>query len=81
MLSPFSRGLEGIERRVVLPRGLADRGTHHDLENLVLAEARCCHCSDVLVGDRVSALGDFVDQCPERLGESGIVERRAALGV
>jgi hypothetical protein len=38
MLTPFSRGLEGRERRVVLPRGLADRGAHHDLEDLVLAE-------------------------------------------
>jgi hypothetical protein len=40
MPTPFSRGPEGRRRRVVLPRVLADRGTHDDLEDLILAEAR-----------------------------------------
>ena len=38
MLVPFRRGLEGRTGRVVLPRGLADRRTHYELEDLVLAE-------------------------------------------
>src|SRR6266540_4387644 len=81
MLIPFGRGVEGSERRVVLPRGLADCRAHHDLEDLVLAEARCPCCGDVVVGDLVGVLGDLVDQRAQRLGEPCVVERGAALGV
>src|SRR6266508_3848530 len=81
MLIPFSCGVEGSERRVVLPRGLADCRAHHDLEDLVLAEARCPCCGDVVVGDLVGVLGDLVDQRAQRLGEPCVVERGAALGV
>src|SRR4029450_10406076 len=81
MVTPSARGIEGRERRVVLPRGLADRRAHHDLEDLVLAEARCPRRGDVLVGDLVGVLGDLVDQRAQRLGKPCVVERGAALGV
>jgi hypothetical protein len=46
----LGRSLEGRERRVVLPRGLADRSADHDLEDLVLAEA------DLSMGEREKTL-------------------------
>src|SRR5262245_16028296 len=73
------RSFEGRDRRVVLPRRLADRGAHHDLEDLVLGEAGFARRSDVLVGDLVSVLGNLVDQTAQRRGEPCVVERRAAL--
>ena len=55
------RGLKGRKCRVVLPSGLADSGAHHDLEDLVLAEARCPRGGDVLVGDPIGMLRNLVD--------------------
>jgi hypothetical protein len=79
-LTSCRRGIEGRERRVVLPRGLTDRGTHDDLEDLVLAEARFSRCGDVVVSDLGGLRGDLVDQSPQRFGEPCVVERGAALG-
>src|SRR5262249_33805907 len=78
MLTPLDRGFEGRDRRIVLPCGLANRGAHHDLEDLVLAEARCPRRGDVLVGDLGGLPGDLADQGARRLGEPRIVERGAA---
>ena len=41
----------------MLPSGLADRRAHHQLENLVLAEAGLPGCGDVVIGH----LGNLVD--------------------
>src|SRR5262245_9339471 len=77
-LTPCS--LQGHERLFVLPGGLADRGAHHYLEGLVLAEARAAGGGDVRVGDLARVLGDLADQRVQRLGESRVVERRTTLG-
>src|SRR5262249_55408489 len=74
-----SHGLKGSERRVMLPRGLADCSAHHHLEDLVVAEAGRPRSGDVLIGDLVGVLGDLVDQRVQRLGKSCIVERGTAL--
>src|SRR5262249_50184604 len=76
----FRRGLESSECRVVLSRGLPDRGTHDDLKDLVLAETRCPGRGDVFVGDLVSMVGDLVNQCAQRLGEARAVGPRPAAG-
>src|SRR5574341_299846 len=81
MLTSFGRGLQGSERRIVLPRGLADGGTHHELEYLVLARPRCPRSGDVLVGDFGGVLCHRVDQHAQRLGEPCVIERGAALFV
>src|SRR5262245_54317835 len=75
----LGRSFEGRSGRIVLPRGLADRGAHHDLEDLVLAEAGLPRRRDVFVGDPVSVLGYLIDQSTQRLAEPGVVERGAAL--
>jgi len=80
MPTPFRRGLEGRERYVVLPSGLADRGTHRELEYVVFAKARGLCRGDVLVGDRVGVFDDLVDQGTQRLGEACVIERGSALG-
>src|SRR5260221_1781286 len=83
MLTPFlvSHGRsEGFERRLILPRGLTDGGAYHELEELILAEARRLHGGDVLVGDPCRLLGDLVDQRAERLGEPCVLECGAAGG-
>jgi hypothetical protein len=78
----LSRGLDqSRKRRVVLPRCLTDRGTYHELEDLILAQTRSPRHGDVLVGDRVGVLGDLVDPGFQRLGEPCVVESGAALGV
>src|SRR5258708_19614148 len=77
MLTPFlvSHGRsEGFERRLILPRGLTDGGAYHELEDLILAEARRLHGGDVLVGDPCRPLGDLVDQRALRLGEPCVIE-------
>lgn len=38
MPTPSCRGFGRRDRRVVLPRGLADRGTYDELEYLILAD-------------------------------------------
>src|SRR5215470_13238236 len=73
------RSFEGRNGPLVLPRGLADRGAHHDLEDLVLAEAGFPGRRDVFVGDLVSVPGHLVDQTAQRLAEPRVVERGAAL--
>src|SRR5260221_3419455 len=83
MLTPFlvSHGRsEGFERRLILPRGLTDGGAYHELEELILAEARRLHGGDVLVGDPCRLPGDLVDQRAERLGEPFVLECGAAGG-
>src|ERR1051326_4421294 len=79
MSTLLGRSFEGRNGRIVLPRRLANRGAHHDLEDLVLAEAGFSRCRDVFVGDLVSVLGYLVDQSTQRLAEPCVVERGAAL--
>src|SRR5262249_24372672 len=79
MLVLPGRSFEERDRRVVLPWRLADRGAHHDLEDLVLGEAGFSRRSHVLVGDLVGVLGDLVDETAQRRGEPCVVERGAAL--
>src|SRR5260370_42672881 len=71
MLTPFlaSHGLgEGVERRLILPRGWTNGSTYHELDDLILARARRLHGGDVLVGNPCGLSGDLVDQRAERLG-------------
>src|SRR5260370_17671289 len=77
MLTPFlvSHSLsEDVERRPRLSRGLTDGSADHELEELILARARCQNDGDVLVGDPCRLPGDLVDQRAERLGEPGVFE-------
>jgi len=76
-------GVESRQRSVVLPGGLADRSAHHNLENLVLAEAGCLRGGEVLAGDRVGMSGDLIDDGARRTGEPGVgvIERSVAQGV
>src|ERR1700722_3292744 len=67
--SLLGRGLEGPERCVVLPAGLADGGAHYHLEDLVLAEAGCSRSGDVLISYLVGVFGDLVDQHVQRFGK------------
>jgi len=48
------------------------RGTHHDLKDLVLAEARCPRRGDIFVGDLMGVLGDLVDQRAQRLSSPAL---------
>src|SRR5262249_15218512 len=73
-------GLKGTEPCVILPCGLANCSAHHDLEDLVLAEAECPRSGDVLIGDLVGVLGDFVDQRAQRLGKPCVGKHGTALG-
>src|SRR5258708_16166870 len=82
MLTPFlaSHGKsQGVERRLILPRGLTDGGAYHELEDLILARARRLHRGDVLVGDPCRLSGDLVDQRAERLGEPCVLEGSAPI--
>src|SRR5689334_12041267 len=70
-----SHGLsQGVERRLILPRGLTDGGADHEFEELILARARCQNGGDVLVGDPCRLPGDLVDQRAERLDEARVLE-------
>src|SRR5918996_6396136 len=81
MLLLLSPGLQGRDRRVVLPSGLANRGADHDLEELVLAYARCPRCGDVLVGDLVGIPSYLIDERTQRIGMPCVIERSTALGM
>src|SRR5260370_40614094 len=70
---------QGVERRLILPRGLTDGGAYHELEDLILARARRLHRGDVLVGDPCRLSGDLVDQRAERLGEPCVLEGGAPI--
>jgi hypothetical protein len=63
-----------------LPRSLAERGADNNLENLVLAEARCPRRGNVRIGDPVGVPGDLLDQRAQRLGNPRVVKRGTALG-
>ena len=82
LAAPLSRcGIgQGCERGVILPVGLARRGTHHELVDLVFAEPRRPHCGNVLVRDFVGLDSDFVDQRAQRRIQPCVVERGAPLG-
>src|SRR5260370_40442640 len=83
MLTPFlvSHSLsEDVERRLILSRGLTDGSADHELEELILARARCQNDGDVLVGDPCRLPGDLVDQRAERLGEPGVFACGTPLG-
>ncbi len=73
------RGLERRECPVVLPRRLADRGTHHDLEDLVFAEPRRPRRRDVLVGDPLACLATLSTSVRSGSAQPAIVERGPAL--
>src|SRR5262245_15050727 len=79
IVTPLGPGLQGPERLVVLSAGLADRGAHHHLEDLVIAEAGCFHSGYVLVGDPVGVFGDLIDQLFQRRGKLCVVEGGTAL--
>ena len=74
----FRRAGQGRECVGVLAAGLADRGAYHDLEDLVLAEARRTDGDDVLVGHLVCVLGNLLDQRRNGLAEAGIIEGSTA---
>jgi hypothetical protein len=61
MLTPPGHGLKGRKYRVALPSGLPDRGAHHDLEDLVFAQARLLDGGGVLVGDPIGMPSSLVD--------------------
>jgi hypothetical protein len=77
--SPVQGSVECCKRGVVLPRGLTDRRTNHDLKDLVFAKARRPHRGNVIIGNLVGAPGDLVGQCARRSGRPCIVEGGAAL--
>src|ERR671919_633242 len=81
MLFLLARGLQGRERRFILPSGLADRTADHDLKDLVLAEARCLCSGDVLVGDFVSVPSHLIDERAQRIGKPRVIEASTALGM
>src|SRR5579872_4270948 len=72
-------GREGRKRVLLLSSGLADRRADHQLENLVLAEARFPSCSDIVIGHFVRAQRNFLNQRPHRFYRFDVVERRAPL--
>src|SRR6266567_7073 len=75
-----SHGLsQGVERRLILPRGLTDGGADHELEELILARARRQNGGDVLVGDPCRLSGDLVDQRAQWLDEARVLECSAPL--
>src|SRR5260370_33843300 len=75
-----SHGLvQGFERRLILPRGLTDGGTYHELEDLILALARRLHGGDVLVGDPCRLPGELVGQSAQRRRQPLVFQVRAAL--
>src|SRR5690348_2053047 len=79
MVRAFHRGFEGCERCVVLARGFAHGGTHHQFEQLVFAEAggaRFCH---VALGQRVCVGCDLGHERSERLRQARVCKRRPAL--
>src|SRR6185503_16172615 len=77
---PPRRCLEGRERCRMLAHRLSDGATNHQLEDLVLREARRTRRGDVLIGNLVGLPHDLVDQCPQRGEEAHVVERRPSLG-
>src|SRR5262249_7403791 len=79
MPSPSGCGLNSRECRLVLPRGLADRGADHELEDLVFGEAGHSNGCDVIVGDLVGVPGDLLDYPAHGLWQSCVVEGGAAL--
>jgi hypothetical protein len=79
MLTPFGCGLKSCECRLVLPRGLPDRGANYELEGLVFGEAGHSNGCDIFVGDLVGVFGHLLDHRPERLWQSCIVEGSTAL--
>jgi hypothetical protein len=78
-IAPVTCGIESCERHFVLPRRLADRGTHHQFENCVLAGDGGSRGRNVAIGHSVRVARYFVDQRCQRLVESGVLECRAAL--
>src|SRR5215510_8838922 len=78
MLCPSGCGLNSCECGLVLPRGLADRGADHELEDLVFGEAGHSNSRDIIVGDLVGVLGDLLDHCTQRRWHSSVVEGGAA---
>src|SRR4029077_4995223 len=77
--SPLFRCAGQRRKRVpVLPARLADSGTHHDLEYLILTQARGPDGGDVLVGHAVGVVGPLLDQRAHRFTKTGIVEGGAA---
>src|SRR3982074_524238 len=71
---------QGSERGLILPRGLTYGRTYHELEDLILAEARCLHRGKVLVGDLCRALSDLAHERVERPRGQCVVERGTPLG-
>src|ERR1700730_3571181 len=71
---------QGSERSLILPRGLTYGRTYHELEDLILAEARCLHRGKVLVGDLCRPLSDLAHERVERLRGQCVVERGTPLG-
>jgi len=70
MSSPSGCGLNSGKRRLVLPRGLADRGADDELEDLVFGEAGDSNGRDIIVGDSVGVLRDLLGQPAHRLWQS-----------
>src|SRR5262249_29370714 len=74
MMGPSGGGLDSCECGLVLPRGLADRSADDELEDLVFREAGHSNGRNIIVGDLVGVLRDFLDQPAHRLWQSYVVE-------
>src|SRR5262245_13486250 len=80
MVSPSGCGLYGCECRLVLPRGLADRGADDELEDLVFGQAGHSSGRDITVGDLIGVPCDLLDNPAHRLWKSCVVESGTSLG-
>jgi hypothetical protein len=76
----FTQGtVESCKRSIMLSHSLTNRRAHHDLKDLVFAEARRPHGNNVLVDDRVGVVHDLVEQRACGHGRVCIIEGSAAM--
>src|SRR5262249_55999003 len=74
MVSPSGCGLDGCECRLVLPRGLADRGADDELEDLVFGQAGHSNGRDITVGDLIGVPCDLFDHPAHLLWQSPLAQ-------